>query len=90
MKPVFGSVMWVQIAKKERRKHDERVTLGIYMGVPKQHGKKTHKCYRIETKELVPYRHVETWDGVFLNQVARQKVQASSWAIDERRRMELR
>jgi len=62
--PVFGSVMWVHIPKKERRKPDERAKLGIYMGVPKRHGKKTHK---IETKELVPCRHVEIWDGVFLN-----------------------
>ena len=53
------SVMWVHIPKKERRKHDERAKLGIYMGVPKRHGKKTHKCYLIETKELVPCRHVE-------------------------------
>jgi hypothetical protein len=37
--PVFGSVVWVHIPKKERKKHDERANLGLYMGVPIKHGK---------------------------------------------------
>ena len=71
--PVFGSVAWVHIDKDERQKHEERAELGLYVGEPQHHGKATHKVCLVESAVVVPTRHVEIWDGVFLNQILKSK-----------------
>ena len=70
---VFGSVAWVHIDKDERQKHEERAELGIYVGEPEYHGKSTHKVYLVASGVIVPTRHVEIWDGIFLAQVMNER-----------------
>jgi hypothetical protein len=69
----FGSVTWVHIPKDDRRKHDERAQLGLYMGVSKTHSRSAHKVYMVESKELVANRHVEIWEGIYLHQLLKKR-----------------
>ena len=67
--PVFGSVAWVNVHKDDRTKFDYKAKLGVWVGVPKNHGRRSNKIYMLDTKTIVVSRHVEIWDGVMYSQL---------------------
>jgi len=68
--PVFGSVVWVNVPKEDRTKFDYRARLGVWVGVPENHGSKSNRVYMLDTKKIVVSRHVEIWDGVMYSQLS--------------------
>jgi hypothetical protein len=67
--PVFGSVAWVSVPKEDRTKLDYRARLGVWVGVPENHGSKSNKIHMLDTKRMAVSRHVEIWDEVMTSQL---------------------
>ena len=67
--PVFGSVAWVNVPKEDRTKFDYKARLGVWVGVPSHHGRRSNNIYMLDTGKIAVSRHVEIWDGVMLSQL---------------------